>query len=477
MSLSRAEVKDPSINGNPVKGRSPFQSLAYASPDGVIFGLAPRPVSCGLGLRIGAGEVLPEVDFTLTPMSITPQTWSEVQKQYQQMVKGVLARALHLKCGALGLEIEHLYELTMEPRWGAELTKQAKAIMEGAYQKHGLRTALRVTVADVRQEERPPKMRTGKGLQKMMEALQLCAASGADIFSVESTGGKELFDQAIVEGDVLAMVYSLGVLGCRDVRFLWRHITEIATRFGVLPGGDSACAFANTAMQLAQQKYIPKVLAALIRALSAVRTLCAFEEGALGPGKDCAYENPIIKIITGMPVAMEGKSAACAHSCPLGNISAAVCDLWANESVQNLRLLGGDAPEVCAEMLIYDCRLMNTSHHLGQSQLLRNLFVSSDRYQDPQALFLDPEVCFSLAQTIVAEADDYLRTLKVASYACQVIQQAVGSGRLHLSTGEVRWLGRIEEAVASLPDSPDGLWERLEQRWGHLVLPTEYGLG
>lgn len=459
-----------------MKEKNRFQSLAYALPDDIIFGLAPRPVSCGFGLRIGAGEVLPEVDFTLAPMSITSLTWPEVQKQYQEMVKGVLARALRLGCKALGLEVEHVYEFTMEPRWGAELTKRIKAIMEEAYQKHDLQTALRVTVADIRQEERPPKMRTGKGLQKMVEALELCATSGSDIFSVESTGGKELFDQAIMEGDILGAVYSLGVLGCQDVRFLWQHITEIAGQFGVLPGGDSACAFANTAMQLAQQKYIPKVLAALIRALSAVRTLCAFEEGARGPGKDCAYENSVIKIITGVPVAMEGKTAACAHSSPLGNIAAAVCDLWANESVQNLRLLGGDAPEVCTEMLIYDCRLMNTSHRSNQSQLLRNLFVNSDRYHDPQALFLDPHVCFSLAQIIVAETDDYHRTRKVASYACQVMRQSIDAGLLHLSPVEIRWLDRIEAAIASLPDTPDRLWEKLEQRWGHLVLPEEYGL-
>ena len=72
----------------------------------------------------------------------------------------------------------------------------------------------------------------------------------------------------------------------------------------------------------------------------------------------------------------------------VGNISSAMCDLWTNESVQNVRLLGGQAPEVCAEMLIYDCRLMNTAHDLHESKVLRRLFVESDRYRDPQALFL-----------------------------------------------------------------------------------------
>jgi len=59
---------------------------------------------------------------------------------------------------------------------------------------------------------------------------------------------------------------------------------------GVVSGGDSACGFANTAMQLAHQKMLPEVLAAVVRAMSAVRSLAAFEQGAVGPSKDCAYE-------------------------------------------------------------------------------------------------------------------------------------------------------------------------------------------
>jgi len=132
-----------------------------------------------------------------------------------------------------------------------------------------------------------------------------------------------------------------------------------------VPGGDSACGFANTAMQLAHQQMLPEVLAAVVRAMSAVRSLAAFEEGAVGPSKDCAYEGPIVKAITGVPISMEGKSASCAHFSPVGNIAAAMCDLWSNESVQNVRLLAGNAPEVFTESLIYDCRLMNVASSRG----------------------------------------------------------------------------------------------------------------
>ena len=62
-------------------------------------------------------------------------------------------------------------------------------------------------------------------------------------------------------------------------------------------------------MQLAGQKMLPEVLAAVVRAMSAARAIAAFEQGAVGPSKDCAYEGPIMKAIAGVPISMEGKSA------------------------------------------------------------------------------------------------------------------------------------------------------------------------
>ena len=75
----------------------------------------------------------------------------------------------------------------------------------------------------------------------------------------------------------------------------------------------------------------------------------AFSCGAIGPSKDCAYEGPVLKAITGVPIAMEGKSATCAHFSPVGNVAGALCDLWSNESVKNVRLLSGSAPEAFLE--------------------------------------------------------------------------------------------------------------------------------
>ena len=64
---------------------------------------------------------------------------------------------------------------------------------------------------------------------------------------------------------------------------------------------------------------------------------------------------------------MEGKSSACAHFSPVGNVSAACADLWSNESVQNIKLLSGYAPVVYLEHLVYDTRLMNEAIRDGRS--------------------------------------------------------------------------------------------------------------
>jgi len=453
-----------------------FRSLAYESADEVTFGLSPHPVRSGLDVEIGSGEVLPEVDFTLPPMLIKSETWPEVQRQYRESTTRVLARAQQLKCNVIGLEVEHLFEMTTNPEWGAALTQQVKAIMKAAYERNGMRSTLRVTVADIRLRDRPAKMRTGTACEQVLRSFDMCATSGADTLSIESTGGKEVFDEAILRADLPGIMYSLGILACRDVRFLWRRIAQIAKEHHVVAGGDTACAFGNTAMQLAHQNYIPHVLAALIRAASAPRTLCAFEEGATGPGKDCAYENPVIKIIAGVPIAMEGKSAACAHSSPLGNISAAACDLWTNESVQNVHLLGGSAPEVFTELLIYDCRLMNAARKLESAKQLGKLFVESDRNLDPQALFLDPEICFSLAKQITAETDDYSRTLAAARFACSTMMNAVNTNTIALEDRERKWLIKMQREVDSLPEDEDELWSQVRDKYGRFFFAGEYGL-
>jgi methanol--5-hydroxybenzimidazolylcobamide Co-methyltransferase len=291
-------------------------------------------------------------------------------------------------------------------------------------------------------------------------------------------GGKEVHDQALMYGDFPGIVFALGVLAPRDMSWLWGEIGDICRRHpGVIPGGDSACGFANTAMQLAHQKMLPEVLAAVVRAMSAVRSLAAFEQGAVGPSKDCAYEGPVMKAITGYPIAMEGKSASCAHFSPLGNIAAAMCDLWSNESVQNVRLLSGNAPEVFTELLAYDCRLMNVAaKSAGGALQMRNWMTASDEWLSPQAAVLSPEATIKIATAIVGAETPYHRTVAAGRAAVEILQQGIAQQRLHISRKEQQWLTRIDESLTAIPADEEKLMSDMEPQYGGLYDKASYGL-
>ena len=60
-------------------------------------------------------------------------------------------------------------------------------------------------------------MRSGEFVEKMLRCFELCAQAGADFLSIEITGGKEVHDEAILNGDLAGSVFALGVLGARDM--------------------------------------------------------------------------------------------------------------------------------------------------------------------------------------------------------------------------------------------------------------------
>jgi methanol---5-hydroxybenzimidazolylcobamide Co-methyltransferase len=451
---------------------STYTALAVPSPQDLVFGRSPRPVSCGFGLIIGNGAVFPEVNFTLPPLTIDASSWGEVKTHYEEIARNVLKRAIALRVPGIVLEFELLPAMTETPEYGAEITALLHSRLREAHEKSGLKSALRVTPTDIRDQGKPPELRTGPAWEKLRRSFELCIAAGADILSIESVGGKEVHDQGLMYGEVESIVFGLGVLAVRDMAWLWDRISEMCAAGGrAISGGDTACGFANTAMQLAHQKMLPEVLAAVVRAMSAVRSLVAFEHGAVGPSKDCAYEGPVIKAITGCPISMEGKSATCAHFSPVGNIASAMCDLWSNESVQNIRLLSGNAPEAYAETLAYDCRLMNTATARGQALALRDWLTESDEWLSPQAAVLSPEATCRIAQAIVSAEGGYARTIAAGQAAVAILRDT----RLALSARERQWLDRIDSALGSLP-SEQALLEAMLARHGALFARSSYGL-
>ncbi len=455
----------------------PYSSLALPEPRDLVYGTAPKPVRCGFDLTIGGGQVFPEVNFTLPVLGISAETWNEVRGHYEQMAANILKRAVSLQVPGIVLEFELLPAMTETPEWGAEITALLHGHLRKAHEKFGLKSALRVTPTDIRDQGNRPPLRTGPSWERLQRSFTLCRDAGADILSIESIGGKEVHDPGLMYGDLRAIVFALGVLAPRDMAWLWDNITAICQEGGhAVSGGDTACGFANTAMQLAHQKMLPEVLAAVVRAMSAARSLVAFEHGAVGPSKDCAYEGPMIKAITGCPIAMEGKSATCAHFSPLGNIAAAMCDLWSNESVQNVRLLSGNAPEAFAELLVYDCRLMNVAAARGQALLLRDWLTESDEWLSPQAAILAPEAVCRIARAIVSSPEDYPRTLAAGREAVAILREGLAAGRLKLVPKERQWLDRIDEELTSLPASVEEFRNDMAAEHGHLYDPASYGL-
>jgi methanol--5-hydroxybenzimidazolylcobamide Co-methyltransferase len=232
-------------------------------------------------------------------------------------------------------------------------------------------------------------------------------------------------------------------------------------------------------MVLAEQKFIPRVLAAVVRVASVPRSLVACELGAVGPGKDCAYEGPYLKAIAGVPISMEGRSAACAHLSPVGNIAQAVCDCWSNESVQNLRLLSGPAPVASLEQLAYDCRLLNTAaaQSPGDARRMRDWLVESDAALDPQAHVLRPDVVLRLSREMLTESTPYLRTRRAVLATLEELRRAHRENGLKMHARELRWLDSLQAQADELPEDEEELiTETLQSDEARRFLPEEYGL-
>jgi len=445
-----------------------YTTLAYANADDMVFGRALHPVKCGFDLTIGGNYVVPELKYAPRPGK--EESLPTILDEYRRITKDALERAVGIGLPAVVLELEHVFQLTYHPEWGAEVTRMTKDMLGEYHSKYGLKSALRATIADIRKAEEG--MRNSDRIQRMLDSFESCSANGADILSIESIGGKEVFNYCVTRQDIAGAIFSVGVLGSLDMEFLWQKICSIAGRHDIIAGGDTDCAHSNTAMFLAGgllSNEMPHIFAALVRALGAARSLVAFENGAVGPAKDCGYENVILKAITGYPMSMEGKTSACAHSDLMGNLMMATCDLWSNEAVQYGEMFGGTTPQVFMEMLGYDVAQMNTALQLGSEKVLRDIFVQSDKYRDPQALVLAPEEAYSIGEAIVSETDYYRRSVKAVKKAGEIISQANEKKLLPLTRLENDTLQRMMSVVNTLPESSDEFIEWGIQEYSKVV--------
>jgi methanol--5-hydroxybenzimidazolylcobamide Co-methyltransferase len=450
-------------------------SMAYSRPEDMMFGTAIKPVKTKRGLVIGGGYVTPEI--VPHPRPGSEKNIKTLLREFERANRDALERCVVVGHPGLVVENEHVFQMTNNPEWGMEIAAQASMYLDEYYQKYGLKSAYRSTIADIRKPDMVD-LRNSDRAQRVMESFEACAKH-ADIISIESMGGKEIFDHSIIRNDIAGLLFSQAVLGGRDMEWLWTRIVKIAEKNGCIAGGDTDCARANTAMFLAGgfiSKDVPHTLAALSRAISVSRSLVAFECGATGPSKDCGYENPMIKAVTGVPISTEGKTSACAHMDLCGNVMAAVCDLWSNEAVEYHDMFGGTTPAVFTEILGYDTAAMNTAISLGYQKEYQACLVYSDRYRSPQSFILCPDIAWSIGKTAVENNKSLYSRAKASALICGELM--LGDAQLRFTQFEKESLQRYMSDMEALPDSEEDFIDLCLRKYCRVkgFNPSFYGL-
>ncbi|AKB84997.1 methanol--corrinoid protein co-methyltransferase MtaB [Methanococcoides methylutens] len=432
-----------------------YTKMAYDDFEDMVFGHCPNPLSTGFDLEIGAGYTSAEVNYAPRPSS--GKSKETLVAEYEKITTDVLQRMVQVGFPSVVLETEHVLPMTMNPEWGAEISHAQKAIMEEYYDEYGIKCALRTTLADIRGGRETLDLR-GDHYDILMESFDQVASSGSDMLSIESLGGKGAFDNAILHNDIPGILFSIGILGTLDVEYLWSEISSIAKKHNVIAAGDTDCSQANTAMFIAGgllDRKLAHTMAIVARAISAPRSLAAYEAGAVGPGKDCGYENTIIKAIAGVPISQEGKASTCAHSDVMGNLVMQCCDLWSNESVEYHGEFGGTSVQCWGETLSYDCSMLNTAIEAGYTKVFRDVLMASDRYRDPQSFILAFDNAYRIGEAIVKDGDDiYLRSKNAAIKACELVERG-SRGQLELSRFEKASLTKAIKALHSMTDEKD----------------------
>jgi len=456
--------------------RKVITKMAYSSGAEMMFGTAKYPVTTKRGIEIGGGFVHPEV--VPHPRPGSEKTIKTLLREYEKANGDALERMTIVGHPTLLVENEHIFQMTHNPKWGGEIAAQTAYQMDDYLEKYGLKAAYRSTPADLRKPDMH-HMRTSDYTMEILESFKECSKY-ADIISIESMGGKEIFDHALIRNDITGLLFGQGVLGSIDMEWLWDQIVAIAKKNNCIAGGDTNCSEANTAMFMAggmTSKDVPHTMAALSRAISAARTLVAYECGATGPTKDCAYEDPIIKAISGVPISTEGKASACAHSDLASNIIMAVTDLWSNEAVEYHDMFGATTTSVFAEILGYDCAMLNTALELGHQEAMKEILVNSDMYRDSHSLILAPDNAWEIGNAIVSNRDKgyYASARAAAIKAGQII---LGDAKMKLTKLEKTALDKAMKDLEAMPDAEGDFIDQCLAKYKHVTgfNPDSYGL-
>jgi methanol--5-hydroxybenzimidazolylcobamide Co-methyltransferase len=449
--------------------------MAYKSADEMMFGTAKYPVTTKRGIKLGGGHVVPEI--VPHPRPGSEKTMKTLLREYERANGDCLERCVIVGHPQLLIENEHVFQMTHNPKWGGEIAAQTAKQMDYYLEKYGLKAAYRSTIADLRKPDMHD-MRNSDYTREVLESFKECSKY-ADIVSIESMGGKEIFDHAIIRNDIAGLLFGQAVLGGLDMEWMWTQIVDICKKNNCIAGGDTNCSEANTAMFMAGgfiSKDVPHTFAALSRAICVSRTIVAYECGATGPTKDCAYEDPIIKAITGVPIATEGKTSACAHTDLCGNIIAAVTDVWSNEAVEYHDMFGATTTAVFTEILGYDVAAMNAAIDLGYQKEFQACLVNSDMYRDTHGFMLAPQNAYEIAKAVVGNNESLYARGKAAAVKCGELM--LGDPKLKLTAYERESLQGYMKDLAALPAKEGDFIDMCLKKYSTVkgFSPAAYGL-
>jgi methanol--5-hydroxybenzimidazolylcobamide Co-methyltransferase len=440
-----------------------YTSMAYSDADELVFGQAKHPVSYGFGIKIGAGVVIPEINYA--PRPGTEKDPAKLKKEYVDYIsKDILNRAVTAGFPNVQLETEWVSQMNQE-KLSAPVVEGQKAICEKFHEEYGVNCAVRHTIPDQREADEglKPGMGGRSYPEKLFECAEIACENGADNLSCETVGGKEFADYAVTNGDITAFLYGVGYLGSLDMTYVWQEFANIAKKNKAVAGGDTNCSGANVSMFMAGgylDNDVQKTFSAVTRCISAARTLAAWESGAVGPDKDCGYEGIICKAIAGKPTAQEGKNCQCAHCDLQGNLIAQACDLWSNESVEYHPEFGGTSVQCWFGSIAYEAALMNTATQLGQAKTLRDMYMYADRTRGPEAYVLAYDNAYKVGQAIAENGNDlYLRAKAAGLTGAKIIKAGYDSKELALTNKQLDTLNSIIKTLEGLTDETDKIVE------------------
>ncbi|MBE6513591.1 MAG: methanol--corrinoid methyltransferase [Candidatus Methanomethylophilaceae archaeon] len=460
-----------------------YTKMAYDSADDLVFGQAKHPVSYGFGIKIGAGVVIPEINYAPRPGA--EKDPEKLRREYVDYIsKDILNRAVTAGFPNVQLETEWVSQMNQE-KLSAPVVAGQKAICEKYHEEYGVNCAVRQTIPD--QREADEGLRPGMGgrsyPEKLFECAEIACENGADNLSCETVGGKEFADYAVTNGDITAFLFGVGYLGSLDMTYVWQQFADIAKKNKCVAGGDTNCSGANVSMFMAGgylDNDVQRTFSAVTRCIASARTLAAWESGAIGPDKDCGYEGIICKSIAGKPCAQEGKNCQCAHCDLQGNLIAQACDLWSNESVEYHPEFGGTSVQCWFGSIAYEAALMNTATQLGQAKTLRDMYMYTDRTRGPEGYVLAYDHAYMVGQAIAEVGNDlYLRAKRAGQKGAEIILKGYESKELPLTNKQLDTLKSIIKTLDGLTDDTDKITEFCAKEYKDTVPnynPKNYGL-